>query len=115
MPKYSYAIMCISGPEEQMDGSPKGNNWHSPNVYRTAKASKYDMYLSSWLGSSWLPESQLPGRLATPNGKSLWYDGNKFSVNLYSFQYFPFSCYLSTCRFTRWLFHSAGIWYACVL
>lgn len=74
--------MSASDPEEQMDSSPNGNNWRSPNVYRTAKTPKYDACLSSWLGSSWLPESQLPGRLATPNGKTLWYDGNKFSVSL---------------------------------
>ena len=69
MPKYNYAIMHISGPEEQLDRNLKGNNWHSPNVYRTAETSKYGVYLSSWLDSSWLTENQLPGKLATPNGK----------------------------------------------
>lgn len=82
MPKYNYAIMCISGPEEQLSSSLNGSNWHSPNVYRTAKTSKYCAYLSSWLDSSWLPENQLPGRLAAPNGKNLPCDGNKISVNI---------------------------------
>lgn len=69
MPKYNYALMHISGPEEQLDCHLKGSNWHSLNVYRTAKTSKYGVYLSSWLYSSLFTENQLPGKLATPNGK----------------------------------------------
>lgn len=57
--------MHISRPEEQLDHGLQGNNWHSWDVCRTAKTSKYGVYLSSWLDSSWLTENQL----ATPNGK----------------------------------------------
>lgn len=61
--------MLISGSEEQLNSNLKGNNWHSLNVYRTAKTSKYGVYLTGWLDSFWLTEKQLPGKLATPNGK----------------------------------------------
>lgn len=76
-----------------MDHDLKGNNWHSPNVYRTAKTSKYGVYLSSWLDSSWLTENQLPGKLAIPNGKKFVVQWKQvFFVELYIYRFRTLSC-----------------------